>query len=100
MPHKIQITEEANLDTINAVDYYSSINNDLADKFEKELYATYAKVSNNPQFYKFLTKGKKRKFRCSRLKSFPYLVIYRIDKQTIIIIAVFNTHQNPVYGLP
>lgn len=36
-------------------------------------------------------------FRAKPMKNFPYIVFYTIDEnlKTIIIKAVFNTHQNP-----
>ncbi|MCF8450043.1 MAG: type II toxin-antitoxin system RelE/ParE family toxin [Taibaiella sp.] len=100
MQHKIILTTEAQLDAINAVGYYTAISNDLADRFESELYFTYTKISANPQYFKYLTKGKKKKFRCTKLKSFPFLVIYRFEEPFIVIIAVFNTHRKPDYGQP
>jgi mRNA-degrading endonuclease RelE of RelBE toxin-antitoxin system len=100
MPHNLQITEEAHRDALNAVSYYLAVSERLADRFEQELYLTYSKISSQPLYYKYLTKGKKKVFRCARLRSFPFLVIYRIEGNLIVVVAVFNTHRSPVYGLP
>jgi plasmid stabilization system protein ParE len=100
MQRDLIITAEAQRDTLNASDYYAAINSDLADRFENELRHTYTKIIANPQYYKYLSKGKKKKFRCAKLRAFPFLIIYRIEENLIIVIAVFNTHRKPVYGLP
>ncbi len=35
-------------------------------------------------------------FRQVKLKNFPYLVIYSIEGEEIIVAKVFNTYQNPL----
>ena len=97
MGYNIEIKRNAELDTESAIDYYCTISIDLAIRFKDELYATYEKIKTNPDFYKYLSKKRNKSYRCFRLKSFPYLVIYRINDNDIIVIAVFNTHRKPKY---
>jgi len=100
MLYNIENSPEAELDIQNAADYYDAISIELGNRFEDELYATYKKITNNPQFYKYLSNKQERKLKCARLKSFPYIVIYRIHGNTIIVISFFNTHCKPRYGQP
>lgn len=100
MGYNLEIIPKAELDTENAIDYYFAINIDLAVQFNDELYVVYDKITTNPLYYKYLSKRKEKKFRCARLKSFPYLVIYGINGSTIVVISVFNTHRKPVLGQP
>ena len=98
MGYNIEIKRNAEQDTENAIDYYFTISIDLTIRFKDELYATYEKITTNPEFYKYLSKKKGKNYRCIRLKSFPYLVIYKIIGNSIIVISVFNTNRKPVYG--
>ena len=100
MKYNLIITDEANTDTINAISYYNSIDSLLSERFETEVNFTINKVANNPFHYKYLTKGKQKKYRCTKLKSFPYLLVFKVDNYDVVILAVFNTYRKPVYGIP
>lgn len=100
MHYDVEISREAELDIENAIDYYFAIDVAIVFRFRDDLYATYAKIIANPQFYKYLSKKKEKKYRCVQLKSFPYLVIYKISGNVIIVTSVFNTYRKPVYGQP
>ena len=95
--YSIEIRPKAELDTENAIDYYFAISIDLAVRFKDELYATYEKIAANPQFYKYLTRKEKGQIRFTRLKSFPYIVIFRVKGKTVVVTSVFNTHRKPLY---
>jgi ribonuclease HIII len=100
MKYNLIITDEANTDTINAISYYNSINSLLSARFEAEVNFTVNKVANNPFYYKYLSKGKVKKYRCTKLKSFPYLLVFKVIKNDIVIIALFNTYRKPILGIP
>ena len=100
MHYSISNSPEAELDIQRAIDYYFGISSDLATRFVDELDATYEKIQTNPEFYKYLSKKRRRTFRCVQLKSFPFLVIYLITGSSIIVISVFNTYRNPIHGQP
>jgi len=97
MAYNIEIRPKAELDTENAIDYYFAINVDLAIRHKNELYANYEKIITNPQFYKYISKKGNRQIRFKKLKSFPYIVVFRVKGNTVIVISIFNTHRRPVY---
>ncbi len=98
--HNIEVSLEAEQDIENAIDYYFAINIDLVFKFRDELYVAYEKIAVNPQFYKYISKNKKKQFRRIQLKSFPYIIIYSINGNAIVVNSVFNTYRKPLYGTP
>ena len=100
MGYDLEIRHEAILDVHAATDYYDAISTDLGNRFENELRIALKKITANPQFYKYLSKKQEKKYRCVQLKSFPYLVIYKISGNVIIVTSVFNTYRKPVYGQP
>jgi hypothetical protein len=94
MSYKLLVSIQAHADTINAIDYYDSINPNLGDRFLIELMEVYKKITYNPTNYSFI--ATQRKFRDVKLKIFPYVVIFEINGTDIIISAVLNTHKLPI----
>ena len=75
----------------DAFDWYQQQKEVLGELFLKELDTVYRKVQNFPTAY-----GKKdRNFRQAMLKKFPYVVVFKIIKTTIVVYAVFHTSRNP-----
>lgn len=63
----------------------------LGEKFLGELEDKYQKISNNPRAY-----GKRNEsYRHIVLRKFPYVIVFRIIKKTVVIYAVFHTSRNP-----
>ena len=100
MGYNLEIRPKAEPDAENAIDYYFVISIDLAVRFNDELYAAYEKIGNNPQFYKYISNRRNKQIRFTKLKSFPYIVIFRVKGNTVVVMSVFNTHRKPVYGQP
>jgi plasmid stabilization system protein ParE len=97
MIFRLVVTEEALGDTNDAQFYYLEINPELCERFLDELRAAYLKIQHNPQYYKYISRRKKDSYRYTILKSFPYIVIFRIKDNTVIVNAVFNSHRKPKY---
>jgi len=97
MAYNLHITFGAEMETQNAVEYYFKISDLLVDRFLSELNIVYTKVAANPQFYKYIPKRQHRRFRYTRLKSFPFIVVFRVQEQSVVIYRVFNTHRKPWY---
>ena len=95
--YSIEIRPKAELDTENAIDYYFERSIDLAVRFKDELYTTYEKITTNPQFYKYLSKKGHQQIRVTKLKSFPYIVLFRVKGNAVVVISIFNTHRKPFY---
>ncbi|MDI9365788.1 MAG: type II toxin-antitoxin system RelE/ParE family toxin [Flavobacterium sp.] len=86
MPYTLSKAAIIKEDVAEALDYYDAISESLAFRFEKELNEAFDKLEQQPYSY-FKINGKYRRI---VLPSFPYMVVYRIEEQTVIIIAVFH----------
>lgn len=78
-------------DVADALDYYDSISENLALRFEKELSEAFVKLTQHPEHYFKLNE----QYRRIVLPSFPYMIVYRIVEQQVIVIAVFHQKKHP-----
>ena len=91
MPFKVVIEPRAVTDIQQAIDYYDEQLPGLGERFHAALSEHIAAVAVNP-FYQVRYKD----YRALPINKFPYLLIFYTDepKQTVNIIAVFNTSQS------
>ncbi len=83
--------EEARKDIIEAAQWYATRLEGLDKRFVQYLEDVISIVQYNPKTYKKIYKD----FRQAALKKFPYVVIYELEKDTIIIYSVFHAKQHP-----
>lgn len=91
MGYTVIILEKARKDIFEAYLYYETIYPQLANRFETEVFDTIETIELSPFSYRKI-KGNNRQL---KLKSFSYVVVYRIEKQMILIARVFHTKRNP-----
>ncbi len=97
MLYNLIITKTAEGHIVDACNYYETQQSGLSDRFLTELFDACKKISSNPQHYSFISSNPKDKFRDIKLYKFPFVVIYEISGNDVIVIAVFNTHRSPMY---
>jgi plasmid stabilization system protein ParE len=90
MGFRLKIDSSAQLDLKLAIDWYKARQIGLGKRFLDDFEHTLFRIQSNP--YMFQLEGN---YRNALLDIFPYIIIFEIDNQEIIILAVFNTHQNP-----
>ena len=95
MIYNLIITTTAEQHAIDAAIYYEQQQTGLAERFLAELHTAYKKIAEHPQYYGFISS--KDKYRDIRLHTFPYVVIYEINNNEVIVVAVFNTHKKPMH---
>ncbi len=86
MDYQMIKAEVIKYDVIEALDYYDSVSSTLGIRFENELNIAFDNLEKHPHHYFNL----KKDYRRIPLKSFPYMVVYRIEQQTVIVVAVFH----------
>jgi len=91
MKFKIRKLNRANIEIVGAYVYYESKSLGLGERFLKEIEDELSYISQNPEIFQ---KGHKI-FRQAFLKSFPFAIIFVIEKRVVTIYSVFNTLQNP-----
>ena len=95
MNYALIVTTRAEQHTIDACIYYEEQQPGLGERFLDELYISYKKIADHPQYYGFISS--KDKYRDIRLHTFPYIVIYEINNNEVIVIDVFNIHKKHMY---
>ena len=84
MAFKIEITEPAKQDIEKAISYYNDKTNGLAERFYKQFEEAIKKIKLHPHYYSYY----KKPFRRILFKDFPYLVIYKIYENVIVVTGV------------
>ncbi len=95
--YKLLITNDAVFDALDATNYYRSVQLGLEDRFLAELKDAYTKISENLQYYGFISSKGRKRFRKIKLNKFPFVVIFNIVDNTVTVVSVFNTKQNPKF---
>ena len=81
-------------ETGEAYDYYENESPGLGDRFLKSLEDAYQKLSVGPQYYGFI--NSKKDIRDMKIKTFPFVIIFQIIEDKVLVLRVFNTSRNPL----
>lgn len=91
MAFELEYTHHAEIDVAKAIDYYAeNVSLKVAKSFYKKLLVAEKTLKRTPFFQKI-----HNDFHRLPLKIFPFIIIYKIEKETIKIFRVFHTSQNP-----
>lgn len=91
MKYLLDIKDEANFDVIEGYKYYESKSIGLGDRFLEQLDVFLDLIIQNP----YLFPCKKSPFREAFIIDFPYLIVYEIVNNSVVVYAVFNTWKSP-----
>ena len=91
MRYKIEFKEEALEDVKSAYKYYEESAEGLGDDFLNKLEEYIIIIEDNP----FLFEAKHKPFREVKIKRFPYLIVYEIEENKVIVYSVFHTKRSP-----
>ncbi len=83
----------AEAELIQAIDYYEECEQNLGYDFALEVYNSIQRIIAYPKAWPALTHGIRR----SLVRRFPYGILYTIENDEIIILAVMNLHREPDY---
>lgn len=95
MDFNVIIKAEAHHDSIEAFNYYELQLTGLGYRFLEELTACYRQLQEHPFHYGFIDEDPGKVFRDIRVKKFPYVVVFEISNDEVIVYAVFNIHRDP-----
>jgi plasmid stabilization system protein ParE len=95
MAFQLRVNQEADADVANIYLYYEETLSGLGDKFLTNLSHCFDQLKANPQFYSFIDSDKNNSLRDIVIKDFPYVIIYEISGDEVIIYAVHNWRKNP-----
>jgi len=91
MTYKLILKSRAHIDLAEAIEYYQSKRKGLGNKFLKCIHKFFDRIAKNPLHYSL----KNNNFREAYIQKFPYVIIYEVIENEIVVFSVFNTHQNP-----
>ena len=91
MEYILEIIDEAHLEIIEAYIYYEDKQLGLGEQFLEQLNSYFTRIVDHPKHFP----QKRIPYREAFLKRFPYLIIYEISGEKIIIYSIFNTWQDP-----
>ena len=98
MSYQLIIRDEAHLDSLEAYNYYEENSPGLGERFVQELVQRYNDIAEHPEYYGFIDEQKI--IRDVKLRHFPYLVVYEINNDKVIVYSVFNGYKNPDKKVP
>jgi len=91
MSDSLIIRKAAELQIVEAYQWYEKRRADLGDDFLQAIGESLDTIEANPQAFQL----KYKSIRAIYTKRFPYGIFYLIDKEKIIVFAVFHLSQNP-----
>lgn len=95
MAYNVIILPTAELDTIEALIFYDTQQPGLGERFLNSIEESYKKLSESPQYYSYI--NSKKDLRDVKIKDFPFVIIYQIAEDRVLILRVFNTNRNPQF---
>ena len=95
MHFKVVVTQPANEDTIAAYNYYEEKRAGLGELFLDNLHGLYLQLAEYPVANSLIAEDPNQILRHLRIKRFPYVVVYEIQKKEVIIYAIHNTYKHP-----
>lgn len=91
MVYKLEVREKVRTGTLAGFLWYEEKSDGLGSRFVSEVEAMILYISQNP----FHFQVKYKNYREGILKTFPYVVIYQVLDELIIISSVFPTKNDP-----
>ncbi len=91
MKYKIIIRPEAELDVLEAVNWYEEKLKGLGSNFLMSVDATIESILRTPEAYTPTYKKTRR----ALVRKFPFGVHYIIEKENIVVLAIFHASRNP-----
>lgn len=90
MAFKVELLEPAHADLDYAVCWYEKKKRELAERFSSEVDKSIQKIIENPSHFGFF----KDDYRRILLPTFPYKIVFKVENNVVIIIAIFHTSRN------
>lgn len=90
MNYKIVIIDEAKIDFRESLFWYKNVNPKLAKRFHLSFKESLSIIKKNPFHFQI----RYNEVRIIMLTTFPYLIHYTINKNTIVIKAIYHSSRD------
>lgn len=91
MAFKVDVLPRVELEITDAYLWYESKSAGLGEKFFKAVEDQINGIRENPYQFPIVRSG----FRKAVIRLYPYIVLFKISGEAIVIHSVFHTHLNP-----
>ena len=91
MVYQLELRKRAIKQMQKSYDYYESKSLGLGERFLLTVEEYFEIIKNNPKQFQV----KREEIREAYLQKFPFIIVYQIIKDTIIVYSVFHTSRNP-----
>lgn len=95
MPFNVVINAAANEDVLEAYRYYEKQQQGLGERFLSQLRKKYTALSLHPTHYGFIDEDPLKVLRDVRLEKFPYVIVFEIVENDVIVYAVHHLRKHP-----
>ncbi len=93
MTRRLIIKPEAEADAVDGFRWYQARQSELDERFLEELDAAFPRIVANPEVYQEVLPDIRR----AVVHTFPYLVFFTFDRESVYILAVVAAAQDPQY---
>lgn len=90
MKYELWVKAEAIQDMTEAFDWYESQQSGLGIDFLDEVAECYDRIVQHPEHYQ-----SHRNQRIAVMHRFPYKIVYEIERESIVVYAVYHDKRNP-----
>ncbi len=91
MGFKLKLSTQAQLDVWDIISWYEDHQVGLGEKFNSNLNTLFFKIAANPTQYSYY----KKDFRRAVVNNFPYLVIFKITQNEIVVYTIVYGGRDP-----
>ncbi|HVU57807.1 MAG TPA: type II toxin-antitoxin system RelE/ParE family toxin [Puia sp.] len=93
MVFKVVIKDVAKEDIQAAYDYYENARKNLGEEFLEELILKFDVLADKPHSYGYI--DDQAIIRDVKVDRFPYVIIFEIIEDTVVVYSVHNTYRHP-----
>lgn len=90
---KLEFHPEARRELLASVEHYASIRPTLGEHFIESVNAALLSIGENPEAWAEIEQDVRRKL----TRVFPYALLYTIEPECVLVVAVMHCHQRPDY---
>lgn len=90
---KIELSPAAQIEFDDAADWYGAESVELRIRFVNAIASTLEFIRSSPTAFPVTHGAKARK---AVVKKFPYLILFTIQEDRILVYSVFHTSRNPI----
>jgi plasmid stabilization system protein ParE len=89
----VRLLEPAEIELAEAFDYYESQSRGLGDRFRAHVRAAVDRIIAHPLAWRRITSN----IRKCRVQQFPYAIVYTVEDDAILIVAIMHLARRPGY---